>query len=192
MAGELDVPDLTSPKKPAIPRFSVKATHLPYASSQAGRPIYEDREFVEILIPGDRRAMAFEPVNEEHKARWPREYEAFRAGREAPLEGTPLADWPNSNLTRSRVEELAYFNIRTVEHLAAVDDNHLMNLGTGARELRETARRFLEAAAKGTGPLERLVQENLRLKDETARLGAELAALGAELAALKKERADVR
>ena len=190
---ELDMPDLAGPKTPAIPRFAVKATHMPFASQQAGRPIYEDREFVEILIPGDRRAMAFEPVNEGHKSRWPREYEAFKAGREAPLEGTPLADWPNSQLTRSRVEELAYFNIRTLEHLAAVNDAQLQNLGMGARELREAAKTFLEVSAKGTGPLERLVAQNCRLRDETERLTRELIHANAELAApkQKKETADV-
>src|SRR5580700_8892848 len=124
---ETDFRDPSAPRAPAIPRFKTEAVHLPYRSKEAGRPIYEDREFVEILIPGDRRSMAVEPVNEEHKARWPREYEAFRAGKETPLTGTPLADWPNSSLTRARVEELAYFNIRTVEHLAQVADTRLGN-----------------------------------------------------------------
>ncbi|HUZ12663.1 MAG TPA: hypothetical protein VMU93_07445 [Caulobacteraceae bacterium] len=175
---ELDTPDLAAPRTPAVPRFCVKAMHLPFASQGAGRPIYEDREFVEILIPGDRRAVAFEPVSEAHVARWPAEYQAFRAGREAPLEGTPLADWPNSGLTRSRVEELAYFNIRTVEQLAEVSDALLANLGMGARALRQTARKFLEVAARGTAPLERLVAENLRLKDEVERLARALAEAG--------------
>jgi hypothetical protein len=172
---ETDFRDPSAPRAPAIPRFKTEAVHLPYRSKEAGRPIYEDREFVEILIPGDRRSMAVEPVNDEHKARWPKEYEAFRAGKETPLTGTPLADWPNSSLTRARVEELAYFNIRTVEHLAQVNDTQLGNLGMGARALREAARKFLEVSLRGTGPLERLVAENLSLKDENARLAAELA-----------------
>src|SRR5579871_4014755 len=172
---ETDFRDPSGPRAPAIPRFKTEAVHLPFKSKAAGRPIYEDREFVEILIPGDRRSMAVEPVTDEHKARWPDAYAAFRAGREAPLEGTPLADWPNSALTRSRVEELAYFNIRTVEHLAALNDAQLQALGMGARELREAARAFLEVASKGTGPLERLVVQNLSLQDEVERLERALA-----------------
>ena len=181
---ETDFRDPAAPKAPAIPRFKTEAVHLPFRSKEAGRPIYEDREFVEILIPGDRRSMAVEPVSDEHKARWPKEYEAFRAGKEAPLEGTPLADWPNSSLTRARVEELAHFNIRTVEHLAQVNDTQLGNLGMGARALREAARKFLEVSRAGTGPLERLVSENLDLKDDNARLAAELAEAQARLATL--------
>ncbi|HLI66318.1 MAG TPA: hypothetical protein VKU90_08120 [Caulobacteraceae bacterium] len=188
---ETDFRDPAAAKAPAIPRFKTEAVHLPFRSKEAGRPIYEDREFVEILIPGDRRSMPVEPVNDEHKARWPKEYEAFRAGQEAPLEGTPLADWPNSRLTRARAEELAYFNIRTVEHLAAVNDAQLANLGMGARELRQAARTFLDVARTGAGPLERLVAENLTLKDETERLGRDLAQANARLAALTtKETAD--
>jgi hypothetical protein len=183
---ETDLRDPGAPRAPAIPRFKTEAVHLAYRSKAAGRPMYEDREYVEILIPGDRRSMAVEPVNEEHKARWPKQYEAFRAGKEPPLEGTPLADWPNSSLTRARVEELAYFNIRTVEHLAQVNDTQLGNLGMGARGLREAARKFLEVSRDGTGPLERLVSENLNLKDENARLTRDLADAHARLAIAKE------
>src|SRR5262252_50414 len=104
--GEFDTPaiDQKNPK-PAIPRFHTEAVKMEFASAQAGRPIYEEREFVDIVIPGDRRSSIHEPVNEEHRARWPREYEAFKAGREAPLEGTPLSAWPSARMTRARVEE---------------------------------------------------------------------------------------
>ena len=33
--------------------------------------------------------MAVEPVSEEHKERWPREYAAFKLGMELPSTGTP-------------------------------------------------------------------------------------------------------
>ena len=186
---ELDIRDPSAPKSPAIPRFHVKAVKLEFASSQAGRPIYEDREFVDIIIPGDRRALAHEPVGEEHKARWPREYEAFRAGRSAPLEGTPLSEWPSARMSRSRVEELAYFNIRTVEELAGVNDAQLQNLGMGARPEREAARAFLEVARTGTGPLEKMLA---RIEDqgrEIERLTRDLVAANARLAELEKEKA---
>lgn len=172
--------DPNAPKKPAIPRFHTRPVEMTFKSEQAGRPIYEDQEFVEILIPGDRRSMVCERVNPEHKLRWPREYEAFQKGQELPLDGTPLRNWPNSKITPSRVEELAYFNIRTVEELAGVNDLHLQNLGMGARELRQAAITFLEVAAKGTGPLERMVAENFRLKDENERLTRELTDANAE------------
>lgn len=167
----------------AIPRFYSKPVEATFRSQQEGRPVFEDRDFVEILIPGDRRSQVHEPVTDEHKQRWPVEWKAFQDGREAPLQGTSLASWPP--ISRSRVEELAYFNIRTVEQLAALDDGKLQNLGMGARELRGTAQAFLEAAAKGTGPLERMVAENFRLKDENARQAATIADQAAELVRLR-------
>lgn len=167
------------PKGPVTPVFRAEAVHMPFLSKQEGRPIYEQREFVTILIPGDRHSQASEPVNDEHKTRWANEYAAFKAGLELPLEGTPLQNWPNSALNRARVEELAYFHIRTVEHLAAVNDNQLQNLGMGARELRQAARTFLEVSRTGTGPLERLLADNQRLTDENERLKREVVELAA-------------
>jgi hypothetical protein len=182
---EIDFRDPSAPKSPAIPQFFTEAVKLEWKSRQEGRPIFEDREFVRILIPGDRRSMAVEPVGEAHQARWPREYEAFRAGREAPLEGTPLSEWPVSLMSPARVQELAYFNLRTVEQLAAVNDAQLQSLGMGARELRERARMWLEVAAKGAGPIERLISRNEELTLETERLTRDLRAANAELLGVK-------
>lgn len=174
-------------RKPVIPRFETKAVHMEHASKQQGRPIYEDREYVEIMVVGERGFSAYEPVSDEHKQRWPEEYRAFKEGKESPLQGTPLAEWPT--VTRSKVEELAFFHIRSVEDLAGVNDAQLQKLGMGARELREKARTFLEVALKGTAPLDRLVSQNLAQKDEIARLTAELSDANSRAAAAEKSNA---
>lgn len=180
-----DPPPPDAPKRPAIPRFYVLPVQLEFASSEAGRPIFEDREFVDIIIPGDRRAMAHHPVNDEHRNRWPKEYAAFKAGKEAPLEGTPLLQWPG--MTRSRVEELAYFHIRTVEELALVNDHQLQNLGMGARQEREKAKLFLEAARTGSAPLEKMIRRIEEQAREIERLQRELMAANAEIVRQRQE-----
>ena len=177
-------------RKPVIPRFETKPIHMVAASDKAGRPIYEDREFVQIMVVGERGFSAYEPVSEEHMKRWPEEYRAFKEGKEAPLSGTPLADWPT--VTRSRVEELAFFHIRTVEDLAGVNDAQLQKVGMGSREQREKARTFLEVAAKGTAPLERLVSENMRLKDEMLRLTLDLTEANSRAGKLEEELKNAR
>ena len=184
---ETDFRDPSAPKSPAIPQFFTEAVKLEWRSQQEGRPIFEDREFVRILIPGDRRSMAVEPVRDEHRQRWPKEYEAFKAGLEAPLEGTPLGEWPVSLMTPARVHELAYFNIRTVEQLSAVNDAQLQNLGMGARELRERARTWLEVARSGAAPLERLISKTEHQAREIERLTRELTQANTEIAALKRK-----
>lgn len=178
---------LKSEAKPVFVEFVVEAVKLEHASTQAGRPIFEDREFVNIMVVGARGATAHEPVNAEHKARWPREYAAFKAGIELPPEGTPLGEWADSQVTKSRVQELAFFNIRTVENLAAVTDGNLPNLGMGAHALRERARTYLEIAEKGTGPIERLVTAKLWAEGEVFRLTGELREANAEILRLRAQ-----
>lgn len=166
----------------AIPQFFLEPVKLEFKSQQEGRPYFEDREFVRILIPGDRLSSAVEPVNDEHRARWPEVYAAFKAGTEAPLEGTPLREWPQ--ITQSHVKELAHFNIATLEQLAGVNDAQLQHLGPGMRTLRENAKKTLEIAASGTAPLARLVSENLHLRDENTRLTRDLGDANARIATL--------
>jgi len=172
------------PRAPARALFSIKPVKMEFASQQAGRPIFEDREFVQILIPGDRNASAHELVTDTHRERWPAEYAAFREGREAPLSGTPLTEWPSSHMTPARVAELAYFNVKTVEDLAQVSDAHVQNLGLGAREMRAAAQKFLEVARTGMAPLERMLAETQSLRDEVARLSADRDRLATRLTEL--------
>ena len=187
---ETDFRDPAAPKSPAIPQFFTEPVKMEFKSKQAGRPIFEEREFVRIIIPGDRRSMAVEPVGEEHKGRWPKEYAAFKSGRAAPLEGTPLREWPVSAMTAARAEELAFFNIKTVEQLSALNDAQLQNLGMGARELRERARLWLAVAKSGAAPLERLQAENERLTAENERLTRDLTDANARANAREQTHAD--
>ena len=175
------------PKTSAIPQFYVEPVNLEHQSKLQGRPIFEDREFVKIISPGDRRTMVVEPVNDDHKARWPEQYKAFKEGREAPLEGTPLSEWAVSGMTRARVEELAYFHIRTVEQMAEVNDNQIGNLGMGARELRDRAKLWLDVAAKGSAVLDRMQTDAENLKAENQRLKDQMAELAAEVRSLTKK-----
>ncbi|WP_395443572.1 hypothetical protein [Caulobacter sp. UC70_42] len=105
----------------ARPRFYSKPVKNNFRSESEGRPVFEDKEFVEILVPGDRKTVVDTLVKDEHKRRWPREYAAFKAGQEVPVEGTPLEEWPQ--ITRSQVEELKFAHIRTVEQLASLPDD---------------------------------------------------------------------
>lgn len=146
----------------AIPRFYMKAVKNEFETQRQGRPIFRDVEYVEINVPGDRRTVVDRAVTDEHRRRWPREYEAFKAGQELPVEGTALEEW--GGVTRSQVEELRPFKIRTVEQLAALSDDQLGKaVPMSGFSLREKAQRFLEQA-KGAAPMEKLAAENEDLK----------------------------
>lgn len=173
--------------RPAIPVFFVEAVKNTFRSEQDGRPHYDDIEMVKLLIPGDKNSAPVKRVDDEDRARYPKQYAAFKAGIEAPTEGTPLAEWPP--ITKSQALELAHFNIKTVEHLAQVHDGQLQNLPMGSRSLREQAKAYLDIAVNGTAPIAKMVGEIEDLKSEGARKDSIIEDMGRRLAALEQGKA---
>lgn len=169
----------------ALPRFYVKPVQNNFKTEQEGRPIFDDVEMVEILIPGDRRATFDGRVTQSHKERWPRQYAAFKQAQETPQEGTPLSEW--AAITRSQAEELAYMNVRTVEALAGLSDQQLQNtIPMSGFALREKAQRFLEQA-RGAAPASKLAAENEALKAKNVELEGKVEALMSRVAALESD-----
>lgn len=174
-APDFEVQDPKALRDTAIPRFYVDAQRNNFRSEQEGRPCFDDVEKVEILIPGDRKSTWDGLVREEHRRRWAREYAAFKASQEAPVEGMPIAELPG--ITRSQAEELTFQHVRTIETLAILPDDKAMRVVTmGGMALRDRARRYLESTA-GAAAEEKLAAEN-RAKDERiAQLEGQLADL---------------
>lgn len=116
-------------------------------SAEAGRPIFIEKEYVEIVVPGDKDNTICRPVRTNpipDARRFPRQYEAFKSGLEQSVVGTPLAQWPG--ITRAQVEELRYFKVSTVEQLADMPDTAAQNFA-GLVALRQAAKVYLERAA---------------------------------------------
>jgi len=120
-----------------------------------GEPEWFDAPFVHIEIPGDAKLvidkLAFidERRADSHNRRFPKQWEAFQAGRQAELGGTALIEWPL--LLRSQVDALRQRNIYTVEQLAALPDGNAQFLG--GLDLREKAKKWLlarDASAKSS------------------------------------------
>lgn len=127
-----------------------------------GRPLIEEVEYISIKIPGDRLGGFSGPATYEYKERFPQHYRAFKQRSEMPLEGTPLSEWPG--MTRSQVEEMAYFNVKTIEQLASISDSSAQNF-RGIQALKQKAKAYIEAA-KEAAPLQKLAEE-LSKRDET-------------------------
>lgn len=128
----------------------------------AGRPIFDDVEYIEIVIPGDRNNIINRAVTQQDKRQWAQQYQAWKAGDQEQLSGTPLDKWPG--IHRAQVEELKYFRVRTVEQLAEMGDGVIGNIGP-ILGLRQRARDFL-AAAKGAAPLESLRAQMVARENE--------------------------
>jgi hypothetical protein len=135
---------------------------------EAGRPIFEETEFISIMAPGSRNNVE-RPVRDVDKTRFPRHYAAFKAREDQEsVDGTVLSEWPG--ITRGQAEELRFFNVVTVEQLAGVADNKISNF-MGLQTLKTKAREYLEAS-KGNAAVEALIAANNQIEALKERLDA--------------------
>lgn len=128
-----------------IPIFHLRAVHMKARSEQEGRPVYENRVFVEVFAPGSKNEVHVAQVKDEHKKRWPVEWAKFERNNDTTVEGTPLEQWPF--LDAARIAELKHYNILTVEHVLNVSDANKHVLGLDANKLQERARQFLQGSS---------------------------------------------
>ena len=87
-------------------------------SLAAGRPIFKDFDFVNIVVPGNGLTEIDTYAREEHKRRFPRQWQHYMntQGAETKEEGTPIEEWPL--VSRAQAEELRGRKFRTVESIA--------------------------------------------------------------------------
>lgn len=150
-------------------------------SSEEGRPIFTPKEYVTIIVPGDKNNVVCRPVWEKDKQRFPRQYQAFLNNHEQNVVGTPLEQVPW--ITREQVEELKFFHVRTLENLADMPDSNAQRF-MGINKLRQRARDHI-AAAKEAAPIA-MLQEELRKRDATLNeMKALLEKQSAKIAALE-------
>lgn len=181
---------MNAPNPGVYPRFYVEAVLNPVATEREGRQIFSDVETVEIIIPGSSQYTKHkERVNNEHRARWPKEYEAFKRGIELAPDGTPLEEWPI--LAASQRAELKAMGLLTVEHVRDMNDHVIQRIKMGGRKLKEAAEIFLDDAAR-IAATTRLAADNDRKDAEIAVLRRQIEEMGqlmnarfAELQAMK-------
>lgn len=128
-------------------RLNVKFSMMPVedeeASSKEGRPIYKEKLFVTIIVPGERDVVIRQAWQKDFD-RFPRQYAAFKNGQnQDAVSGTPLKIVPW--LSQSQVKELEFFNCHTVEQLAELADTHAHKFQQ-IQKLRTLARDYLQAA----------------------------------------------
>ncbi len=125
-------------------------------SKEEGRPIFDSKEYITIIVPGDKNNIINQPVWDIHRQRFPKQYAAFKANQEQAPSGTPLAHvaW----ITREQVEELKHFHVQTLEQLCSMPDNIAQKF-MGINGLRQKARDHIEKA-KVDAPLAKLAEQD--------------------------------
>lgn len=152
-------------------QFYMRAVMNQFKSAQEGRPIFDEKEYVRIIIPGDKNTVIdTEATRVEKELRFPEQYARFKKNQEQSLSGTPLEVWPQ--MTVGMVAELKAMNVFTVEQLAELPDNLAQRI-MGAHMWRKKAQAFLDAAAGDA--------KNSQLAMELEKRDAQIAALQNQL-----------
>ena len=116
-------------------------------SDKEQRPIYEEVPYVSIMTPGNKDSIIQRPASAMDKKRFAEKFRAFEAQEsQEAVEGTLLDEW--AGVTRSQVNELKFFNIRTVEQLVGMSDANAQNI-MGVQLLKQKAQKYLDDADAG-------------------------------------------
>lgn len=124
-----------------FPRFHKVLQQNMLKTNNEGRPMFDEVDYVEIRIAGDKNNVVNRKVTADDKDRWPVQYAAFAAGEAETVTGTPIEEWPQ--ISRTMAATCKAMNIMNVEALAGLSDDGIQRLGMGARDLVEKAKAYL-------------------------------------------------
>ncbi len=183
--------------KPAYIEFSTIAKHLPKRSEEEGRYVAVDVDMVTVRQIGAADSCVFEVktwlqqlkqdvqserLPREHADYYAKAYQHWKAGQEIPLEGTPIKGWPV--ISPAQTALLVSIGIRTVEDLAAINDEVRVRIGMGAIMLKNKAQAWL-SQAQDKGPLT-IQMAHVQAENEVLKLN--LAKLTEQVEALQEAR----
>ena len=176
--------DISNPDSRLAVKFYKRPVKLENESIEQGRPIFQEFDFIKILVPGDALTEIDTYVTEAHKTRFPIQWANYmnRQGSEIGFSGTPITEWPQISV--SQAEELKGIKFHTVESVAHASDQQLQKIGMIAgmspHNFRERAKTFLNLASE-SADISKREEEITQLKEENAKIKAETDAKLAEM-----------
>ena len=143
-------------ERPAYVQFERRAIEDKPASIKEGRYIAKDVDYA-LITPAYSKDCMEQKVdqwlsNVERNLRdgripqtwadqWKESLKRWKEGQEMPLNGTPIKGW--GVISPAQQATLIGINCRTVEDLAAINDEGIRRVGMGAIELRDKAKNWL-------------------------------------------------
>jgi hypothetical protein len=187
--------------RPPYVSFVAKAEEDREATIKAGQAVMKDVHYALVTPHGSKDRLErrvdewFPQLDEAVKQErmlptWVKAYkEAYKAweeGRDIPETGTSVRNWPL--LTPAQVENLLLLKVRTVEDLAAANEELIRRLGMGGRTLKDKAKAWLDTAGSDGSKLaermtalevssRQLTETNADLLKRNTELQAQIAAL---------------
>lgn len=140
-----------------IVKFYRKEVPNKNKTQQEGRPIYDWKEYVIILCPGQTRSETNRPATDLDKREYREAYEAFLKNEEPPLPGTPINLLPG--LSPARAADLRKSHIFTIEQMAACPDTAMRDVGMDFNSLKNAASAYLNKSTPEVDELRRKVAE---------------------------------
>lgn len=155
------------------------------ATRKEGVPKFKDTEFVRVRFVGDKtqaivapaHSLTFDPEERRectYAEKFPKHYAAFKEQRAGFLDGTPIEQLPG--ITNSRILEFKAQKVFTIEALAQLDGSNLNRLGMHARDWKNKATAWLDAAREGAVDA-KLAAQNADLQAQLAEMTKRLDAM---------------
>ena len=175
------------PDSVMVARFYKKAVRNNFLSKKEGRPIFEDKIYIEYYPAGQRLLVMDVPAMDHHKQRFAHQwayYQTTQTGDKSSA-GTPLSQW--AILSPADVENLKGMKFETVDNIAGASDAVLQTLGMGLagmapHVLRARAQAYL-TAAKDTAIPQQQAEDIEVLKKQLAEQAKQVADLTSMLQA---------
>lgn len=124
--------------------FYVKTVEDSERTLAEGRKCFKEKEYVKIMVPGDRHNVVDRPVQRtgilptDDIMRFPKQWARFQnQQKQEAHDGMPLTLWPQ--MPQSLAEELKFINIFTVEQLAELADVYTAKLPQGYKWKQKAA-----------------------------------------------------
>jgi len=185
-----------APERPPFLRFHDMSVEDRAATIEAGHLVLKSQHRVTVRQIGSKDGPEFivEPwlkqqddmaalgkLPREWAASYRKQYEAWRAGMEGPVNGFPIREWAAVN--RAMAESMFAVGISSVEDLAAANEETLARIGMGARLWQQKARAWLETKSGGISP-----EDITAMRAEIGNKDERIKALEARLAALESKK----
>ena len=166
----------TEADKRLFVQFFKDAVKNEIKSKEAGRPIFDEHDFVRVITPGSRDTVITRVADgSDYALRFHAQWARYKAGQNQDVSGTPLSQLPWMSV--GQVAEFAAVGCRTVEQLVGMPDN-LSQKFMGHHQLKQRAQVYLDAAKEAAPALK--LQAELEKRDlEIAELRTMIEAMSA-------------
>lgn len=148
--------------------FYTKPVMNPLKSTEAGRQVFDELDYIRIMTPGSQLSIIDTPVTDNnYLLRFGERYKKWKSGQEELLSGTPLDAFPWLIGKVGLLAELRALNIHTVEQLSTLPDSAMHNM-MGGIELRKRAADWLDQTTGTDAKVAKMSKDNDDLKAQLA------------------------